>query len=157
MDSYFNFQQLRQRIETGFDLQDLRTLCFDLDIVYDELSGDRLSTKIIALVTHMRKTGQMVRLIKALETIRPELEWSKWTSGKTANLPVSSPSSLSSNQNNPFGRTGQIQKLENYLVRQPINDAVIVELQKGVSLSITGPSQTGKSSLLWHITQYGSK
>lgn len=155
MDNHFNYKQLRKLIEKRFDLEELRTLCFDLNINYDELSGDRLSTKTVALVEYMRRFGQMPQFMEALENARPVLDWPGWKQNEETALSISSQSILSSNPDNPFGRSGSINELKYYLVRQPITDSVIVELQKGVSLSITGSSQTGKSSLLWYIKQFG--
>lgn len=156
MDDSFYFQLLREKIATCFDLQDLRTLCFDLDIVYDELSGDRLSAKVVSLILYMRKASRMENLIQSLKMARPEFEWPEWNHHKEPTTkPVSYTLATFSTPENPFGPTGRIQKLENYLVRQPFTEAVINELKKGTSLSITGPSQTGKSSLLWYIAQHG--
>ncbi|MCL4262205.1 MAG: ATP-binding protein [Anaerolineae bacterium] len=156
MTTHLYFRQLRQMIEAHFDLQDLRELCFDLNINYDNLSGDRLSAKVIALVEEMRKRGQMELLLVTLVTARPHVSWPEWSPEEATAVtsptlvPLVRPSPL-----NPFGRTGQIQDLTAYLVRQPLTDAIMYELQKRVSLSIVGPTQTGKSSLLWHITQQG--
>ena len=56
---------------------------------------------------------------------------------------------------NPFGIAGRIENPARYVVRRPFTGQVMDELRKGVSLSIVGESQTGKSSLLWHIASQG--
>lgn len=56
---------------------------------------------------------------------------------------------------NPFGQRGRIEDPAHYLVRQPLTAEIFTELRKGQSLSILGDSQTGKSSLLWHLIQAG--
>ncbi len=56
---------------------------------------------------------------------------------------------------NPFGYKGKITDPAMYLVRQPLTQMVFDELRKGVSLSIVGDSQTGKSTLLSHIVRVG--
>lgn len=56
---------------------------------------------------------------------------------------------------NPFGITGCIRDLSQYVVREPFTTEVLHELRKGVSVSIVGASQTGKSSFLWYLTQGG--
>jgi len=159
MDHEFDFQRLRQMIESRFDLQDLRELCFELDLIYDNLSGDRLSIKIIDLIETMRKTERMSEMMTALQTVRPLLDWPEWRTIEEATA-VASPASNPfiyelDSQSNPFGRSGRIEDSTAYLVRQPLTSALVHELQKRVSLSIVGSSQTGKSSLLWHITQQG--
>lgn len=155
MVGQFNYQELRRLIETHFDLEGLKGLCFDLELTYDELAGDRLSSKTISLVEHVRKRGHMSHLMMALAQARPLIEWPQWESDGGSKVADSQPALLSSHPNNPFGRRGQIQDAADYLIRQPLTGALFNELQKGVSLSIIGPSQTGKSSLLWHITQQG--
>lgn len=56
---------------------------------------------------------------------------------------------------NPFGLRGRLEDPTHYLVRQPLTDEILNELRKGVSLSIIGESQSGKSSLLWYLCQVG--
>ena len=56
---------------------------------------------------------------------------------------------------NPFGLRGRIEDPKRYLVRQPLVNEVFDELRKGVSLSIVGNSESGKSSLLWYICHAG--
>jgi hypothetical protein len=68
-----------------------------------------------------------------------------------ADAPVSRTTSVV----NPFGYKGKITDPALYLVRQPLTKMVFDELRKGVSLSIVGDSQTGKSSLLLHIVRAG--
>lgn len=56
---------------------------------------------------------------------------------------------------NPFGERGRIDDPARYFLRQPLLREVLDELRKGQSVSLVGDSQTGKSSLLWYITQKG--
>lgn len=72
----------------------------------------------------------------------------------TSPLPVSHSSIL--NKKNPFGMAGKIQDPLYYLLRQPLTNEIFETIGNGVSISLTGASQTGKSSLLWHIAQTGA-
>ena len=56
---------------------------------------------------------------------------------------------------NPFGDRGRIEDPARYFLRQPITREVFDELRKHQSVSIVGETQSGKSSLLWYITQVG--
>lgn len=58
---------------------------------------------------------------------------------------------------NPFGDRGRIEDPGRYFLRQPITREVFDELRKRQSVSIVGETQSGKSSLLWYITQAGPK
>jgi hypothetical protein len=50
---------------------------------------------------------------------------------------------------------GKIQDPRHYLIRQPLIHEIFETISHGASISLTGASQTGKSSLLWHIAQTG--
>jgi len=56
---------------------------------------------------------------------------------------------------NPFGDRGRIEDPMRYFVRQPITRELFDELRKRQSVSLVGDSQSGKSSLLWHVVQVG--
>ena len=56
---------------------------------------------------------------------------------------------------NPFGQRGRIEDPAHYFARQPITREVLDELRKRQSVSIVGETQSGKSSLLWYLTQMG--
>jgi len=60
------------------------------------------------------------------------------------------------NKKNPFGIAGKIQDPLYYLMRQPLTNEIFGAIRNGVSISLTGASQTGKSSMLWHIAQTGA-
>ena len=142
-------------MEMYLSLDELHTLCFDLGINFDNLSGDRLGTKTIALIEQMRRNNQMAHLLSQLQNMRPATAWPEWETETKQPMPDSLTAFIPTDNNNPFGLSGKIQSPENYLIRQPLTNAVMQELQKGVSLSIVGPSQTGKSSLLWYISHFG--
>ena len=56
---------------------------------------------------------------------------------------------------NPFGERGRIEDAARYFVRQPVTREVFDELRKRQSVSVVGDTQSGKSSLLWYLTQMG--
>ena len=159
MSDHLNYKDLRELMVGHFSLADIRQLCFDLDINYDELSGDRLSGKVIALIDFMSKRGQMAALLARLAEERPQVRWPARVepAGDTLKPAEYLLSPTGGNEENPFGRTGKIRDPAAYLVRQPLTTALFHELKKGVSLSIVGPSQTGKSSLLWYLTRHGPR
>jgi len=74
--SNWNELKLRQLIQSSFDLNELRALCFDLGIDYDEL-GENLpkSVRIIRLIQHSIERERFIDLIKALKNARPLFTW----------------------------------------------------------------------------------
>jgi hypothetical protein len=70
-----NLIQLRDRLITLFDLSDLKSLCFDLDVPYDELPGDTLRGKGEGLIDYCRRRDLLPRLWERCRELRPAEEW----------------------------------------------------------------------------------
>ncbi len=68
-------QQLKTQMQSAFDLDEIRELCMDLEITYDEIAGDTLSSKIIALITYLGREEQLPNLIHYLIQKRPNYQW----------------------------------------------------------------------------------
>ncbi len=64
--------RLRQFIIEHHDLEELRTLCFDLDARYDELGGEGLSSKARELILCLGRRRQLDRLLALLEREHPD-------------------------------------------------------------------------------------
>ncbi|GJM40849.1 MAG: hypothetical protein DHS20C20_11310 [Ardenticatenaceae bacterium] len=69
------FGPLRQQITDLFSLEELRVLCLDIGIRYDDLSGDTLSTKAASLLAYADRRGQLGKLMTALKQERPRATW----------------------------------------------------------------------------------
>lgn len=68
-------RQLRQTIIQNFDLEELKNICFDLSFNYDDLPGDRLSSKVNALIIVAYKMGKLDSLHQYLTADRPGTVW----------------------------------------------------------------------------------
>ncbi|MEM8861333.1 MAG: hypothetical protein AAGD96_23670 [Chloroflexota bacterium] len=68
-------RQLRQTIIQNFDLEELKDICFDLSFNYDDLPGDRLSSKVNALIITAYKMGKLENLHEYLTADRPSVKW----------------------------------------------------------------------------------
>jgi hypothetical protein len=75
--------KLRQNIDTYFNDSELRTLCFDMSIDYDDLPGTSKGDKARELVAHCIRHGLMNELVQSCYTRRPHVTW--WAPKK---LPV---------------------------------------------------------------------
>lgn len=71
----FDPRMLRQQIADVFTEGDLRRLCYDLQIDFDELAGRRKSEKIIDLLIYVEDRGLMDRLLEILKQERPHVDW----------------------------------------------------------------------------------
>ncbi len=68
-------QGVQRDLETYFNLDELRGLCFDLDVNFDNLSGDTLRAKTIELVSYCQRRKIVTRLVEQCEALRSEVDW----------------------------------------------------------------------------------
>ena len=68
-------EQLRLQIAESFSLEEIKILCLDLSLRYDELPGDFLSAKITALLIAIYRLDQLPTLHKYLTANRPNTNW----------------------------------------------------------------------------------
>ena len=82
------WSEFRRLISQHFDTEELQILCFDLDIDYDNLPGDRKDLKVAELIEHLRSHKRIPDLVDALTNIRPPVHWEgilqEWESDKSA-------------------------------------------------------------------------
>ncbi|MCI0399329.1 MAG: hypothetical protein L0322_30945 [Chloroflexi bacterium] len=60
----FDAVRLRQILTQSFSAGELRTLCFDLEIEYDDLSGRNRSEKVQELVAYVERRNRTAELVK---------------------------------------------------------------------------------------------
>ncbi|HUM70458.1 MAG TPA: hypothetical protein PLK31_16620 [Chloroflexota bacterium] len=78
--------ELAEKIARTFDLSDLRGLCFQLSIDYDDLSGQNKKDKIIALVNYCKNRQRLEELVHQCQKLRPKETWhfdESWYLAKT--------------------------------------------------------------------------
>ncbi len=67
--------RLYKLLTAHFDLDELRTLCFDLSVDYDTLRGDEKSTKALELISLMLREHRLNELVSTLRKERPSADW----------------------------------------------------------------------------------
>lgn len=67
---------LRDQMNQYFSVSELRTLCFDLGIDYEDLAGSTKQLKVIELIGFVQRRGILDNLIKLLASQRPHV--TKW-------------------------------------------------------------------------------
>jgi len=58
-----------------FSLEELRTLCFDLGLDYDELCGEIKSARARDLITVMLRRNRLADLAAGVQVLRPNVDW----------------------------------------------------------------------------------
>ncbi len=66
---------LRKKIQDRFSPSDLRILCFDLGMDYDDLPGSGKAVKVVGLIQHFRKRDDLESLMAYCQEERPRIHW----------------------------------------------------------------------------------
>ena len=67
---------LRENLVSYFEVGDLESLCFDLGLDYDGLSGDGKAAKVVKVIEYFSRNGRIVDLIDRCAHLRPTVDWS---------------------------------------------------------------------------------
>ncbi len=67
--------RLRQLFSENFDQSELRILCFDLKVDFDQLKGEIKEEKIIELILYMARHHRLEELLARCRELRPSVRW----------------------------------------------------------------------------------
>ena len=67
--------KLREQISTSFNISEIKDLCFDLGVEYENLSGATRADKTRELVKYCQRHGRLNELVKRCKEIRPNVSW----------------------------------------------------------------------------------
>jgi hypothetical protein len=70
-----SLSELRQTINRLFNEQDLRTLCFDVGVDYDDIGGETKESKVRELILHQYRRGLLRNLIMKCAEHREDVRW----------------------------------------------------------------------------------
>ncbi|KAA3664687.1 MAG: hypothetical protein DWQ04_04450 [Chloroflexi bacterium] len=83
------WSKFRQLISQHFNTEELRVLCFDMGIDYDNLLGKGKDLKVAELIDHLRSRKRIPELVDVLNTVRPPIHWEEilpeWKSNNSDN------------------------------------------------------------------------
>jgi hypothetical protein len=65
-------RQLRRILETRFNDDELRALCFDLRVDYENLPGATKAAKAIEIITYFERMNQVGLLMRSVKELRPD-------------------------------------------------------------------------------------
>jgi hypothetical protein len=66
---------LRQNVIEYFDESDLRDICFDMDIDYENLLGQSKRDKARELVAYCERSHRISELVQKCRELRPQVSW----------------------------------------------------------------------------------
>lgn len=91
--------KLKNILDERFNLVEIKDLCFDLGVDYDDLVSGGLLEHIQALLIHLENRNEVGRLISLIAKYRPDIDLSFWSGGKidlkARNRPAGPGSSIS--------------------------------------------------------------
>lgn len=67
--------QLFRKMEPNFNESELRGLCFNLGVVYEDLNGQNRQDKLRELITYMERRQRLAELVQQCQELRPKLNW----------------------------------------------------------------------------------
>jgi hypothetical protein len=68
-------KRLRKILSEKFNEEELRNICFDLDVNYENLEGKGNSSKARELVLYCERYSRIDELVAAVKTLRPKVDW----------------------------------------------------------------------------------
>jgi uncharacterized protein YciI len=72
-ESSYDLAGLRAKLQRKLSDSDIRTLCFDVDVDYENLEGNSKESKLRSLLEHMNRREQIYELILHLSYLRPDI------------------------------------------------------------------------------------
>ena len=83
--------QLRELLARRFSAGELRTLCFDMGVDYDDLPGEGKADKARELVSFCDRHDTVAKLVETGKRLRPDVPWQSAPNPKAVapSLPVS--------------------------------------------------------------------
>jgi len=69
--------KLFQILSKHFDKEELRVLCFGLDIDYDSLPGEGIDAKSRELIRYLERRNRLAKLVERGRQMRPDVSWNE--------------------------------------------------------------------------------
>ncbi len=68
-------------MQDAFNLEELKTLCQDLEVIYENLPGEGLNAKAREIVAYFKRNGRLIDLVDYCRRNRPDVDWPKSPTG----------------------------------------------------------------------------
>lgn len=128
--------QIRLLLTNYFNLEELKTLSFDLQIDYEEIAGDTKSSKIRELVVLLQRQDRLHKLVEIASKNRPNVIWPD-PGLKTVSCPYQGLAAFQETHSQYF------------FGRNAFTSQLFEAIHKQKFTAIVGPSGSGKSSIVF--------
>jgi 2'-5' RNA ligase/tetratricopeptide (TPR) repeat protein len=88
-----HLSKLAQLLTKYFDKEELRTLCFNLGVDYNDLPAEGKTNKARELVSYLERRSRIIELIEVCQQLRPDILWAD-PPRVTEEVPASPPPTL---------------------------------------------------------------
>jgi hypothetical protein len=148
--------QLRHLLNEYFSERELREICFDLDVPYDELGGRGKGENVMELIGYLERRDRLAELLGLGQQLRPNISWPTADAvslPEDTSLKIDAPSRTDPLQN-PFTYGNPISDPGRFFGRRREIEQVFSRLTnpEHESSSLVGSRRIGKTSLLKHIS-----
>ena len=128
--------QLRQLLVNHFSLEELKTLCFEINFTYDELGGEGINAKARELVSALQRQNQIPTLATAALKKRPNIAW---------------PSLVPPDTESPYRGLHAFQEKDEHLFfgREVFSQRLLQLVPNQHLVAVIGSSGSGKSSAVY--------
>ncbi|MBE2222031.1 MAG: HAMP domain-containing histidine kinase [Anaerolineae bacterium] len=131
-----NAQHLRQLIIRYFNIEELKTLLFDIAVDYEELRGESKSDKVRELITFLQRRDRLDELLAKLAVERPGIQWPGNTS---PDIPC------------PYRGLFPFYEMDapNFYGREEFTEQLFSLVNQKPLVAVVGSSGSGKSSVVF--------
>jgi formylglycine-generating enzyme required for sulfatase activity len=136
--------QLHRFMVEHYSLEDLRTLCFDLSVNYDDLVGEALSGKARELILRLGRERRIKELLAHLQEARPEAFAEAGLDTTPATL-----DGLSAALSVHFLASAELSKIEDAIAAQERLHGILSDKQFEAALSELRQKQASLQAQLW--------
>lgn len=128
---------LYTHIIQAFNLDEIRQLCLHMQVNFDELSGDTLSSKVQSLLQYLARRERINSLITQLEIERPHIDWFAYQPAEPDTTP-------------PFKGLKHFTEEDSHIFfgRERLIEDLVTHLCRNHFLAVVGASGCGKSSIV---------
>ena len=148
-------QTLHQVLTERLSLEEVRTLCFDLGVDYDNLGGEGKSAKIRELILYLERRDRLPDLARAGERLRPDVPWRDLPDLQAPDAPAVLPpgpsAPLAPAAGSPFVVSRPLRASEPIFGREDAFRFLAGQLAMFSPVNVVAERRMGKTSLLNHL------
>lgn len=143
-------------ISNAFTYDELRSLCFDLKVDFENLPGNTKDAKVREILSYAIRYKKLSLLIESLKLLNPNMDWDSvdWTA---ARFLVTVDTKEQTYRNRPLQVPPRVPAFTN---RKLELEQILTKLAPGEVITLCGPAGIGKSALatevVWRLVESGS-